>query len=517
MVFLNAWILFTLIPLYFLYKRGIQKQNTREIKLLYLSLALMLIAFARPVLQNSLTEEKFDSEDYIIALDASYSMQADDIKPTRYLFAKKAIAKLLELHPKDRFTIFAFTSNALLISPPTTDTQISMQALNALNPNYILTKSTNLYNLFKTVFKISLNKKNLIIFSDGGDEHDISKLAKIIQKNNIRPFFLATATKKGTTLKKDGAYIKYNNEALVVSRINPILEDLANTTDGKYYVLDSLNVVSRLSNDLFAQSSKHKLDIKVKKYKELFYIPLIFAIILYIISITKLHQLYIFILLLFFPDRANAGILDFYYLHHAEQSYKQANYTEAAKSFEALSPSVQSYYNVGNAYYKAKHYKKALRYYTEIRTGNRKIKQAIFYNIGNSAFKLKKYNLAKKFYIQALTLGNDIDALYNLNVIKKLHLKPKKDVQNMMPQKNTPKKKKKSSATKTKKETQKNDSVGGSNSKRDSGESSNGKGSDKKKKSVTKTQKSSQQNNFKMSYKAYEKINKGYSDEKEPW
>lgn len=493
-----------------------KKQNKRQIKLLFVSLAFMLLAFARPALENSLTNEKFDSEDYIIALDASYSMQADDIKPTRYIMAKKAIEKLLELHPKDRFTIFAFTSNALLISPPTTDTEISMQALNALNPNYILTKSTNLYNLFESVAKMSLNKKNLIILSDGGDEHNIAKLSKIIKANNITPFFLATATKKGATLKKDGAYLKNQNESLVVSRVNPILEDLANTTDGKYYLLDSLGVVDTLSSDLFTQSDMHKLKIKVKKYKELFFIPLIFAIIFYFISITRLHQLYPLILLLIFPYKTHAGMLDFYYLYDANQSYQEKNYLQAAKSFQALSPSVQSYFNIGNAYYKAKHYKKALSYYTQIQTGNREMKQAVFYNIGNCAFKLKKYNEAKKFYIQALALGDDADALYNLNLIKKLHLKPKKELQNLMPQKSTPKQKK-PSATKTKKENNKKDSAGGTNSNRSSSQSSNGKGGNKKKKPVSRTKKSTKQNNFKMGYKAYEKINKGYSDEKEPW
>jgi len=517
MVFLNAWILFAFIPLYFLYQKGIQKQNTRQIRLLFISLAFMLLTFARPALQNSFTNEKFDSEDYIIAIDASYSMQADDLKPTRFVMAKNAIKKLFELHPKDRFTLFAFTSNALLISPPTTDTQISMQALNALNPKYILTKSTNLYNLFETVAKVSLNKKNLIIFSDGGDEHNIIKLSKIIQANNIKPFFLATATKKGAALKKDGAYLKNQNEALVVSRINPLLEDLANATDGKYYTLNSLDVIDRLSSDLTTQSNRHKLNITVKKYKELFFIPLIFAIILYFISITKIHQLYIFIPLFIFPYKANAGILDFFYLNHAQQSYKQANYIEAAQNFQELTPSVQSYYNIANAYYKAKHYKKALSYYTQIETGNRKIKQAILYNIGNCAFKLKKYNEAKKFYIQALGLGDDTDALHNLNIIKKMHLKQKKDIQNLMPHKNRSKKKKREKDSKSKKDNNKKDSAGSSNSNRSSQQSSNGKGGNKKKKSVSRAQKSIQKNNFKMGYKAYEKINKGYSNEKEPW
>ena len=38
-------------------------------------------------------------------------MQADDLKPTRYEVAKQNIEELLHKLPKDRFSIFAFTTN----------------------------------------------------------------------------------------------------------------------------------------------------------------------------------------------------------------------------------------------------------------------------------------------------------------------------------------------------------------------------------------------------------------------
>ena len=188
MSFLNSWIFFALIPLYFLYKKDSKtakstlfmqenRSETKQGKLLFLTLAFLIVALARPVLQNSLEEEKFDAQEYIIALDASYSMQADDVQPSRYEAAKTLIKELIHSHPKDRFSLLAFTSNTLLISPPTTDGTISTMALDALDPANILTKSTELKQLFETVSKMPLQKKNLIIFSDGGDETDVDFLA----------------------------------------------------------------------------------------------------------------------------------------------------------------------------------------------------------------------------------------------------------------------------------------------------------------------------------------------------
>jgi len=144
MTLLNAWVLFGLVPLYFIYKKS--QQSSKQTKLLYLSLILMFLAMARPAYENSYVEENFNSHDYIIALDVSYSMQADDLKPSRYALAKRAIKRVLKAHPKDRFTLFAFTSSTLLISPPTTDTEISMMALDALNPKHKPEKSFRAYH-----------------------------------------------------------------------------------------------------------------------------------------------------------------------------------------------------------------------------------------------------------------------------------------------------------------------------------------------------------------------------------
>ena len=513
MTLLNPWILFGLIPLFILYKRDKAHDNSRQTKLLYLSFVFMLLALCEPVIKNSLSHEKFNSQDYIIALDASYSMQADDLKPTRYKKAKEAIKKLLELHPKDRFTTFIFTSNALLISPPTTDKFITIEALDAINPNYILTKSTNLYNLFKTIAKTSFKKKNLIVFSDGGDEQDIAKLATILKKNSITPYFVATATQNGSALKKDGKYLKNSHSSLVVSKINPMLKDLASLSGGKYYELNSINIIDTLSNDLNKENSKKQEKIEVQSYKELFVIPLFIALVLYFISVTKLHQLYIFIPFLLMPYSLHANILDFYHLSKANHDFKELKYKKAALEFTNLEPSVRSYYNIATSYYKAGEYKHALSYYTKIRTSHKDIKEAILYDMGNCAVKLKKYDRAREYYILALALREDKDALYNLNLIR--GLKTQKDMTPKSIHKSSQKKKK---SSKSKRESEKKQKKGKSGSNRNSQQSTNGAGGNKQKKHTSSiTKKRNKANKFKMGYKAYEIINRGYSDEKEPW
>lgn len=299
----------------------------------------------------------------------------------------------------------------------------------------------------------------------------------------------------------------------MISKINPLLEDLARLSEGKYYELRSLHVIDTLSKDLTQDESKKEQYIQVQSYNELFYVPLIIAIILYFLAVTKLHQLSLFILLLLvIPYKSDAGLLDFYYLHQADQNIKDKNFKKAAHDFLHVEPSVRSYYNIATTYYKAGEYKNALSFYSQIKTQNKKIKHDILYNMGNCAVKLHQYDKAKEYYINALALQEDKDTLHNLNLIRAL-----KTEKQVIDNQKTPQEQKKSSEQKEQTKNSNNNS--NSNSNRNSEQSTNGTGGEKKKKysgSVKKTA-SPQKNNYKIGYKAYEIINKGYADEKEPW
>ena len=532
MSFLYPFILIGLIPLLLLYKKRDKQKNSaldlqetkfqnRQKLFLYFSLAFILIAMARPVIKDSMSDERFDATDIIIAVDASFSMQADDIKPTRFEAAKEAIKELLRLHPKDRFTLFAFTSNALLISPPTTDSAISINALDALNPSFILTKSTNMKELFKTVAKSSKEKKTLILFTDGGDEHDVENMLSICKKNALTLYIVAVASKNGTTLKKDGHFIKDPYNSLVISRINPILKELANATGGRYYEFNSLNSIQEFSDDLHADLKRsQQAQVKVQSYTELFFVPLFIAALLFLAAVTKLHMIYAVLFLFFTPEISKADILDFYHINKAKELYKEQKYKDAANEFKKVSPSVQSYYDIAVAFYKAGHYKDAMNYFSQIQTPDAKTKQHIFYNMAGCAVHLKRFDRAQKLYEQSLALGEDADALYNLRLLQKLLLKTDTNIIDMLPPKNSQSQQSSSKPKSDPAKNEKKEAGKKSSSNRQDAQSSSGAGDSKKgdkQNQPSQKEKENTKNSYKMGYRAYELINKGYTNEKEPW
>ena len=523
MSILYPWMFFFLIPLFLLYKGEEveeDKYKRRQKSLLYLSIFFIITALSRPVIPNTLNEQKFDAQDFIIAIDASYSMQATDLKPNRYEVAKENIKEILRKLNKNRFSIFAFTTNAMLISPPTTDTAISMMALNSLEVKYILTKGTSLLNLITTISKTSYEKKRVIIFSDGGENNDMNELVELCKTNNIIPYVVATASKNGSLLQQNGKNLKDEKNNLVISRINPFLKEFALQSGGKYYLLQ--NSSTALAKEIIADitsttKQNEQTKIKVLSYKELFYLPVLFAMILFFAAVTKVHQLYLLIPIVFLPNTAHTFMIDFYHLEKAQNYFDKANYTKSAKEFSKLTPSLYSYYNQGVAYYKAKKYRDAMEYFSQIKSNNKDIKQKLFYNMGNCAVKLKKYDRAKIYYQKALNLGYDKDSFYNLSLLYTLELKEKKDVSNMLRKQNS--KKQTHSSKRNKTQNTKKNPNSASNSNQKANQSSAGAGSDKKKKTTQTLQKTKQPKKlkYKLGYEAYELINKGYTDEKHPW
>ncbi|MEY3001831.1 MAG: hypothetical protein RLZZ428_206, partial [Pseudomonadota bacterium] len=182
MTFLYPLFLWLIIPLGLLWWQRPRKILT----LVHLwILLLLLLSLARPVIEEALEKTDIEGKELIIALDVSYSMQATDIAPTRYDFAKQTITTLLNENPGDNIMLVAFTTNPLLLSPPTTDHGLIKIALESLNPNYILTKGTSLQHLFQKLSLISKGDKNLLLITDGGEESDLAGLTQLAQKAHI--------------------------------------------------------------------------------------------------------------------------------------------------------------------------------------------------------------------------------------------------------------------------------------------------------------------------------------------
>jgi len=483
-----------------------------------LILALIIVTLSRPVIEKGLQEKRIETKDIIIALDVSYSMKAKDLAPTRYDFAKETISALLEENAKDNIMLVAFTTNPLLLSPPTTDHILISQALQSLRPEYILTKGTSLNRLFTKLSAMPNTDKTLILMTDGGEDESAEVLAKLLGKSDLHLITLALGTKQGSTIEnEDGTMLKDKEQNLVVSRINPMLEILTEEVDGSYLVASATAeaTAESLQSAMDAQKQQTQEISKMQyHYTELYQIPLLIALILFLMLHTRASK-YLLILFTLSGFQLQASVWDGYYLHKAYNAYAVQDFNASKKALKKVElPSLQSRFALANTYYKQHKYKKAIAVYQSIHSTHAKIKQKLYFNIANAHTMLQAYDKAKLYYTKALQLGKDDDALYNLKLVALL--KQKEDAQLGIAHP------KSQNSDASKSESQ--ESVEDKAQSRDEDQSSSGSGSggeskekksDKEEKKRLKMDKEAEPHP--LSSKVYELINKGYIRETQPW
>ncbi len=513
MSFLYPSFLWLLLPLVLLFLKTDRKLKTTVHLLILVALTFALV---RPVSKEGLKESQIHAKDIIIALDLSYSMRAEDISPSRYHFARKSIDALLDANPTDNIMLIAFTTNPLLLSPPTTDHALIKIALKSLNPEYILTKGTSLERLFRKLIAMQSQNKHLILITDGGEERELDKLASLLQQTGTKVHILALGTTRGTTIPDtEGTLLKDKEGNLVISRINPILEPLANSVNGTYLTADhspeaTANTLNKmLHSSLDAQQTLNKMQYR---YHEWYQLPLAVALILFLLLHTRGYR-YLVLLFALFGMQAEASWLDFVYLQKAYKSYEtKAYHTAIAEAKSIKHPSLQSQLLLANSYYKTGEYKRAIELYSNIKTGSRKTKQMLYYNIANAYVQLQAYAKAKMYYTKTLQLGDDADAASNLALIALMQASKEPSLGIAHPKSqsdSSSRSENKASQNKhERQEDQPNTQSGGT-----------GEPQDKSKEQEHKRNMSSHQEEQKhpLGSKLYELINKGYIRETQPW
>lgn len=95
-----------------------------------LAIATLVVGFARPTREERVPRERAT---VIMAIDVSLSMEASDVSPTRIDAAKAAAASFVDiLPPKLNVALVAFSGNAILKVPPTTDHERLKQGISEL-------------------------------------------------------------------------------------------------------------------------------------------------------------------------------------------------------------------------------------------------------------------------------------------------------------------------------------------------------------------------------------------------
>ncbi len=283
MVFLDEKILYLLLllPIYFI-RYKLDKKNIY----LLISFIFVILALSRPAIISNNLKNSQDIE-FVVALDISKSMLAQDLKPNRFEFAKEKIKELLSNLNGEKVVLLAFSNQSYMISPSNNNYEIINFLIKNLEIENVNKNGTNFLSVLKNTNELLKHKtkKVILIFSDGGESENFEEEIAFAKQNKISCFVYGIGSFQGAVIKEKDGLIKDEDGNIVVSKLNENIEKLASKTDGKYQEFslkdDDLKNFINLIRENFDSDLKSQFD---ENKRELFYFPLILSIIFFILG-----------------------------------------------------------------------------------------------------------------------------------------------------------------------------------------------------------------------------------------
>ncbi len=118
--------------------------------LLFLALAALVVAMARPTATVTLPTQK---QTIVMALDASGSMRAKDVAPSRLVAMQNAAKQFVQdASPKTKIGIVVFAGTATLVQPPTDDREALVAAIDRIQLQRATATGSGLIVSLATIF-----------------------------------------------------------------------------------------------------------------------------------------------------------------------------------------------------------------------------------------------------------------------------------------------------------------------------------------------------------------------------
>jgi Ca-activated chloride channel family protein len=336
--------------------------KTSRLLMLFTVLFLMIIAFAKPVIDNGEKEIEQKGREVIIALDISRSMDAVDLYPNRLAVSISKISSLLEKIRGDKVAVVAFAGSSYIISPMTADTGMAKYLLDTLDIKRFNDRSSNIDSLFNAVKDMGeLKDKTVIVFSDG-DEGNLDYLIARAKEHHTKIYAIGLGESKGEAIPDGkGGFVKDSSGKIVISSKNPEFSKLALATGGAYidYTLGD-DDIDAIYSALKRGSKDETFEAeKIHDYTELFYYPLIVAFLFLLISFHSMPKKIVSALLLSMfvmnPKMSYAVSFDVLTMQEADKLYRSGSYDKAIATYqkvEGLDTQFDAvrHFNIGNAY-----------------------------------------------------------------------------------------------------------------------------------------------------------------------
>ena len=257
------------------------------------ALVLAFAALARPQWGLEIVRAEGDFAQAVIAVDVSASMRARDVHPDRLDSAKNMLRMLISHLQNERIGLIAFTSQAYIQCPITTDEDALKYFISSLQADMLPVAGTSLaapVNLAAHMLAKYPGKKALIILTDGEDHapEEIKQAQEIAQQEGIRIIAIGIGTPEGELIPQrtdvSGKVLEYKKDKegkTVVSKLDEqSLAALAAATQGVYIKYTTPAQVAAKVEESVKDLDKSRTAFSSRaRYKNRYQIPLCLAVL----------------------------------------------------------------------------------------------------------------------------------------------------------------------------------------------------------------------------------------------
>lgn len=227
--------------------------------LFQLGAALLIVALARPQLENVTVERKAEGIDIMLCLDISSSMLAEDLKPNRFDAAKQVATEFIDKRISDRIGLVIFARQSFTACPPTLDYRLLKELLNNVEMGVVDDGTAIGMGIATAINRLKdseAKSKIIIVLTDGQNnsgEIDPSTAADLAVSYGIKIYAIGAGTKGMAPYPVQDPIFGKRYQNVKVDIDEEMMTQVANVTGGRYFratdtqsLLDVYNTIDEL-------------------------------------------------------------------------------------------------------------------------------------------------------------------------------------------------------------------------------------------------------------------------------